>query len=320
MVVVVLALVVGGVVVGARRDGSLDTLTDLEQLDRYGEVPAFTLTERSGRRVTTADLRGAVWVVHGPSPRERSPAATHAGASREVTDMTMKRGVLLCVLPGVALGTAMHGAAQPPEGTAARGAAVFRQCVACHTVESGVHLTGPSLAHVWGRRAATVEGFTRYSEPLKRATVVWDAPTLDRWLRDPQGLVPGNLMTFPGLKDERQRADLVAYLRAVDAGQAPAAAPGGRMMAGPARPDLKTLGPERRVKGIRHCGDGYHVITEDGRTVPFWEFNLRFKTDSSRLGPVAGKPVLVPAGMQGDRASVVFSSPAEIGRLIETRC
>jgi cytochrome c len=92
------------------------------------------------------------------------------------------------------------------------------------------------------------------------------------------------------------------------------------MMAGPARPDLKTLGAARRVKAIRHCGDGYHVTTEDGRTVPFWEFNLRFKTDSGQLGPSPGKPALLRAGMQGDRASVVFSSPAEISRFIEAQC
>lgn len=234
--------------------------------------------------------------------------------------MTMgRRTVLLGVLAGAVLGPAMV-AAQPPEGNAARGATLFRQCVACHSVESGVHLTGPSLAHVWGRRAGTVDGFTRYSEPFKRAAVVWDAAILDRWLQDPQALVPGNLMAFPGLKDERQRADLVAYLKAVDAGQAPPAPPQRRMMGGSGRPDLKTLGPERRVTGIRHCGDGYHVTTEDGKTVPYWEFNLRLKTDSSRLGPAPGKPVLLPAGMQGDRASIVFSSPAEVGRLIEERC
>ena len=63
-----------------------------------------------------------------------------------------------------------------------------------------------------------------------------------------------------------------------------------------------------------------HVTTEDGRTIPFWEFNLRFKTDSGRVGPSPGKPVLLQAGMQGDRASIVFSSPAEISRLIEERC
>ena len=149
---------------------------------------------------------------------------------------------------------------------------------------------------------------------------MWDAATLDRWLEDPQAVVPGNLMTFAGLKDARQRADLVAYLKAVVAGQAPAAAPGGRMMSGPARPDLKALGPERRVKAIRHCGDGYHVTTDDGRTIPFWEFNLRFKTDSSPQGPPRGRPVLLPAGMQGDRASIVFASPEEISRTVQTRC
>jgi len=236
-----------------------------------------------------------------------------------VNAMTIARTVL------VGLGTAMLGAAaqvaaQASEGNAARGAAAFALCVVCHSVEPGVHLTGPSLARALGHRAGTVEGFTRYSEPLKRATRVWDAATLDRWLEDPQAVVPGNLMTFAGLKDARQRADLVTYLKAVAAGQAPAAAPGGRMMAGPARPDLKAVGPERRVKAIRHCGDGYHVTTEDGRTIPYWEFNLRFKTDSSPQGPPRGRPVLLPAGMQGDRASIVFASPEEISRTLETKC
>jgi cytochrome c len=233
--------------------------------------------------------------------------------------MTIARAVLVGLGTAV-LGAAAHVAAQTTEGTAARGAAVFAHCVACHSVEPGVHLTGPSLARVWGHRAGTVEGFTRYSEPLKRATPTWDAATLDRWLEDPQAVVPGNLMTFAGLKDARQRADLVAYLKAVAAGQAPPAPPGERMMAGPARSDLKTLGPDRRVKTIRHCRDGYHVTTENGRTIPFWEFNLRFKTDSSPQGPARGRPVLLPAGMQGDRASIVFASPEEISRTVETKC
>jgi cytochrome c len=235
-----------------------------------------------------------------------------------VNDMTIARAVLSIVLVAPALAAAAHVAAQP-EGNATRGAALFGQCVACHSIEPGVHLTGPSLARVWGRRAGTVEGFTRYSEPLKRAAVGWDAAILDRWLEDPQAVVPGNLMTYPGLKDARQRADLVAYLKAAAAGQAPPGARGG-MMAAPARPDLKTVGPERRVKTIRHCGDGYHVTTEDGRTVPFWEFNLRFKTDSSPSGPARGKPVVLRAGMQGDRASIVFASPEEISRMVEAKC
>ena len=82
-------------------------------------------------------------------------------------------------------------------------------------------------------------------------------------------------MTFRGVKDARQRADLVAYLKGVAAGQVPPAAPEGRMMAGPTRPDLRMVGSERRARAIRRCGDGYHVTTDDGRTVPFWELNLR---------------------------------------------
>ena len=61
--------------------------------------------------------------------------------------------------------------ADPATGEPARGAMLFRQCAACHSVEPGLHLTGPSLAAVWGRRAATVGGFGRYSTALEHAGV-----------------------------------------------------------------------------------------------------------------------------------------------------
>jgi cytochrome c len=51
-----------------------------------------------------------------------------------------------------------------------------------------------------------------------------------------------------------------------------------------------------------------------------WEFNLRFKTDSSALGPQPAKPVIVGAGMQGDRASIVFAAPNEIGTFVRREC
>jgi cytochrome c len=232
----------------------------------------------------------------------------------------MRRACTVIAVSLLAVGLAPDASpAQPERGNPSRGAPLFAQCIACHSIEPGVHLSGPSLARIWGRRAGTVEGFTRYSEPLGRATVVWDESTLDRWLEHPQSVVPGNLMTYPGLKNAGQRADLVAYLRAVASGQAPPAT-GGRMMAGPKRPDLKAVGPEHRVRAIRYCDDGYHVTTDDGRTRPFWEFNLRLKTDSSPLGPPRGRPTLVGAGMQGDRASIVFASPEEISRMVETKC
>jgi len=164
-----------------------------------------------------------------------------------------------------------------------------------------------------------VEGFTRYSEVLKKAGIVWNETTLDRWLKDPEAFIPKNAMTFPGVKDERERADLIAYLKAVSEGRAPRA-PGGGMMAARPRIDSKELGREKQVQAIRYCGDAYYVTTEAGETFPIWEFNLRFKTDSSQQGPRQGKPVLIPAGMMGDRAFIVFSGPEEISAMIERKC
>src|SRR5947207_5662898 len=81
------------------------------------------------------------------------------------------------------LGPGSTAAQTPGGGDPARGAALFGQCAACHSVEPGVHLTGPSLAAIWGRRAGTVGGFGRYSSALKHAGITWDAPTLDGWSR-----------------------------------------------------------------------------------------------------------------------------------------
>lgn len=209
--------------------------------------------------------------------------------------------------------------AAPPAGDPRRGAQAFQQCAACHALEPGQHLTGPSLARIWGRKAGTVEGFGRYSDALRKADVVWTAETLGRWLEDPSALIPGNTMTFPGVKDAQQRADLLAYLQAVSEGRAPSPPGGGMMAAGP-RTKLKELGKEHRVRGIRYCGDAYHVTTQAGDTFPIWEFNLRFKTDSSAEGPAKGKPVLLRAGMMGDRAFVVFAGPEEISAAIERKC
>ena len=202
-------------------------------------------------------------------------------------------------------------------GDASRGAKLFGQCAACHSTTAGEHLTGPSLAHVWNRKAGSAEGFHRYSEALKKSGLAWTEPTLDKWLADPQALVPGTSMSYRGLKDAEARDDLIAYLRAVSEGKAPAPA---RARMGNRRLDLKTAPPEGRVTAVSHCGDTYAITTADGRTEKIWEFNLRIKSDSSPLGPKAGEPVVVGAGMQGDRASLVFASPAEISAFIKTSC
>ena len=202
---------------------------------------------------------------------------------------------------------AAHAAGDPK-----RGAQVFRQCMACHSVAAGEQMTGPILAQIWNRKAGSVEGFPRYSEPLKRADVVWNETTLDKWLANPEKFLPGTTMTFPGLKEGQTRQDVVAYLKAVSEG--------GMTGMRSRKLDLRKAPPEGQVTALRHCGDTYTVDTADGKSQKIWEFNLRFKTDSSKLGPAPGKPVVVGAGMQGDRASIVFASPGEISESIKQAC
>ena len=207
-------------------------------------------------------------------------------------------------------------------GDAKRGAQIFRQCMACHSTEEGEHMTGPSLAHVWGRKAASAEGFTRYSDALKNANVTWNETTLDKWLADPEHFMPGTSMTFPGLKQAHDRQDVVAYLKALAENTAPQAERGEEGMMGMrgGKADLRKAPAEARVKALSHCGDTYAVETADGKPHKVWEFNLRLKTDSSKLGPLPGNPVIAGAGMQGDRASIVFASPQEISSFIKQKC
>jgi cytochrome c len=199
-------------------------------------------------------------------------------------------------------------------GDAEKGAALFRACVACHSLKTDQNMTGPSLAGVWGRKAGTLSSFERYSPELKSSNIVWDENSLDAWLKSPKSLVPQNRMIFPGMSDSRQRADLIAFLKTASTGHA---------VAQPAMSgfeDLKKLGPDRQVQAIRYCHDTYNVTTADGESADFWEANLRFKTDSSGTGPLAGKPVIMPAGMRGDRASVFFAAPEEISAFIKHQC
>jgi cytochrome c len=213
--------------------------------------------------------------------------------------------------------------AEPGDPT--RGERLYRVCIACHSLEPNRNMTGPSLAEIWNRKSGSLANFPRYSPALKSAGIIWNDATLDEWIKDPQHFIPGNTMTFQGMKDARQRADLLAFLKdATQPGRAPKTAQGGNqmggMMSGGAVPNLTKLDPEDRVQYINHCGDTYKVATADGKIHDFWERNLRFKTDVSDDGPQKGAPALVPAGMMGDPADVIFASPDEISAFISHRC
>jgi cytochrome c len=221
-------------------------------------------------------------------------------------------------------------------GDPARGERVYRACVACHSLERDRHMTGPSLAELWNRKAGGLASFDRYSPALKSSGVVWDDRSIDAWLKDPLHFIPGNTMTFAGIKDEQPRADLLAFLKeATQPGSARTAqsgrdqmGPGGMrgrggmmgMMGGGNVPNLKNVEPGQRVTRIRLCKDTYRIATADGNTRDFWERNLRFKTDSSRDGPEKGAPAILRAGMMGDRAAVIFATPDEVSAFISVEC
>src|SRR5258708_9046864 len=209
-----------------------------------------------------------------------------------------------------------------------RGQRAFGACAACHSLEPDLNMTGPSLAGLWGRKAGSLPSFERYSDTLKSSGIIWDDRSLDGWLTDPDRMVPDNEMPFNGIKDARARGDLRAFLKEATK---PDAAPQrtaqarmggmGGMMGGAGRePNLKSLEPNMQVKAITYCHDSYRVATADGKIRHFLERNLRLKTDSSQEGPQSGAPALVPAGMMGDRADVIFAVPMEISKMIEERC
>ncbi|MBK1658590.1 c-type cytochrome [Paracraurococcus ruber] len=119
---------------------------------------------------------------------------------------------LLAALP-ILLAAALPAAAQDAEA----GRRVFNQCRACHTIEAGGRNgVGPNLNAVVGRKAGTIEGF-RYSANLKEKAeggLTWDEDTLRAYIANPKSVLPSGSMSYPGLRNEQQMNDLIAYLKA----------------------------------------------------------------------------------------------------------
>ena len=94
-----------------------------------------------------------------------------------------------------------------------KGKKVFRKCKACHAVgEKAKNKVGPQLNGVVGREAGAVKGY-KYSKAMKASKLTWDDATLDKYLTKPKDLVKGTKMIFSGLKKEKQRANLIGYLK-----------------------------------------------------------------------------------------------------------
>lgn len=106
--------------------------------------------------------------------------------------------------------SAPAGAATQPKGDVKRGAEIYARCEACHAL--AYNRTGPKHCGVVGRKAGSVPGFA-YSPAMRRSNIIWDEKSLNRFLADPLKTVPGTAMTYAGVPDPHERADLIAYLR-----------------------------------------------------------------------------------------------------------
>lgn len=118
------------------------------------------------------------------------------------------------------LGATVMAAGPALAADAEAGAKTFRKCKACHVVEKEQNRVGPHLVGIVGRTAGSVDGF-RYSDSLKAKHdegFVWTTETIELYLADPKGYIPGNKMAFAGLKKEEDRANVIAYLESVSPG------------------------------------------------------------------------------------------------------
>lgn len=112
-------------------------------------------------------------------------------------------------VPAVAAPTA--GGKAPDAASLQRGEQVYARCAACHAIAT--NRTGPQHCGLFGRRAGTAPGFDGYSKAMRDSRIVWNDRSLDAFLEAPTQAVPGTAMGYAGVKDPRERADLIAWLR-----------------------------------------------------------------------------------------------------------
>lgn len=242
-----------------------------------------------------------------PDATPASPAAqtlaktVSAPAPAKAPDMSHER---MAATPAAAQSTGQAPAAPKApaavaSGDIAAGKLVFRKCQACHSLEPGKNGLGPSLAGIIGKKASSVSNYN-YSTAMKSSALAWDAATLDRYLSDPQKVVPGNKMPFPGLKTENERSAVISYLASTSS-PGTAAAPPAVAQRVPAAP---SAAPSTQA------GTSY---------VPGLRYTLRTGIAEGRMvfigvgGAIDGKvnPVLSAAEGQGVQVTLINGEGAE---------
>jgi nitrite reductase (NO-forming) len=189
-----------------------------------------------GSTTLPANSQVAPNIVPSPSPSPSASPPSAAGPSESAPNPSPSSSHIRAQVPAAQEQPRTAAGAAVQAGDPQAGRLVYRKCQACHSLEPGKNMVGPSLAGIVGKKAASQPNFN-YSPAMQASGVTWDATSLDRYLSDPQKTIPGNRMPFPGLKTQNERKDVIAYLvGAPPAPSAQATTPqqGPQALAGPA--------------------------------------------------------------------------------------
>lgn len=155
------------------------------------------------------------------APAEPEPAEPTAEPEASATDETEEPEADSSPSPAPAATSTPEAAESPapapsPDQAAAPVSAppAFAMCKACHSVEPGETGIGPSLAGVFGAEAGHMAGFD-YSDAMANSGVTWDEATLQAFLADPKGVIPGNSMAYGGMRNDAQRQAVIDYLKSL---------------------------------------------------------------------------------------------------------
>jgi len=207
-------------------------------LPAKGQTGAAPIPSRPAAPQTSSVTEKA---AKSPAPPTPAPVVTTGEAAKPapMQDHAMVKAQAELVSPAQAPSVAekaqqnaVAANAAGLQGDAVAGRQVFKKCQACHSLEPGKTILGPSLAGIVGRKSAADADFS-YSPAMKQAALTWDPPTLDAYLAEPAKVVPGNRMPFPGLKTDHDRKDVIAFLAAP---AAPAGAPPAAKAEAPSAP------------------------------------------------------------------------------------
>jgi len=198
--------------------------------------PPKAAPEAAPKAAPKAASEAASKAAPTPAPSASAPAAApDASAGHDHAHAQAQAKTAQAAPPAKPAPSAQPvAAATGVEGDIAHGRQVYKKCQACHSLEPGRNLLGPSLAGILGTKAGEVPNYN-FSNAMKQSGIVWTPENLDAYLRDPQKLVPGNKMPFPGLKTDDDRKNVIAYIASTGAGAAPAQAQAQAQPAAPAQ-------------------------------------------------------------------------------------